>query len=222
MRFLHHPLSGAASLSLEGEAYRYVARVRRAKEGEALTLRTLNDDLLHHYRIVSIDRRHIHLSLETSETSPVIPPRPLHIGWAVVDPKSVERSLPMLNELGVGKLTFVYTRFSQHQYRVDFERLERILVSSCQQCGRSRLMVLEQAGDLETFLRANPQAVALDFGGEPLECGPDADTVLIGPEGGFDLNEREMLKGYRVAGLATPLILKSETAAVAVAARLLL
>ena len=37
----------------------------------------------------------------------------LHIGWCVIDPKTVEKYIASLNEIGVDKITFIYADYSQ-------------------------------------------------------------------------------------------------------------
>ncbi len=146
-----------------------------------------------------------------------MPDRPLHLGWCVVDPKTIEKTLPMLNELGVGKISFVYCARSQKNFRLDFDRFTRILINSSQQCGRSRLMALERFDTLDDYLRAYPDSAVLDFGGEPLPCERSFASILVGCEGGFSGDERKKFGDRPIYGLRTPLILRSETAAVTVA-----
>ncbi|WP_353663279.1 16S rRNA (uracil(1498)-N(3))-methyltransferase [Hydrogenimonas sp. SS33] len=220
MQFLYHPDAGLPDLTVEGEAYRYLFKVRRFKVGERIALRNLADDYLCFYRIEKVTRREAQLRFLEKEARVVMPERPLHLGWCIVDPKTVEKTLPMLNELGVGKITFVYCERSQKNFRPDFERLRRILVNSCQQCGRSRLMALETASSVADYFEKYPGSAVLDFGGAPLPCEGGVNAILVGCEGGFDEAERKLFENRTIYGLETPLILRSETAAVTAAARI--
>ena len=217
MQFLYHPDAGLPDITIEGEAYRYVVKVRRHREGERIALRNLADDWLHFYRIEKITRREAELAFEEKEERVVMPSRRLHLGWCVVDPKTIEKTLPTLNELGVAKISFVYCARSQKNFRLDFRRYERILINSSQQCGRSRMMELERFDTLEAYFRAYPQSAVLDFGGTPLVCDTPLDSILVGCEGGFDDEERKFFADRTMYGLDTPLILRSETAAIVVA-----
>ena len=89
------------------------------------------------------------------------------------------------------------------------------------QCGRTSLIELTEAPNLSTFLKNNPESVIFDFGGTPLENNESVDTVVIGCEGGFDEGERKLFSDNRVRLFSSPMILRSETAAVAIASRLL-
>jgi 16S rRNA (uracil1498-N3)-methyltransferase len=128
----------------------------------------------------------------------------------------------MLNELGVEKITFIYCRRSQKSFRPDFRRFERIAESSMQQCGRSERMKFELMEDLGSFLNAYPKTAVLDFCDDVLEDDMEVETVLIGCEGGFSEEERELFSSCKTVRLNTPMILRSESAAVAIAAKILL
>jgi len=145
----------------------------------------------------------------------------LHIAWCVIDPKSVEKVLPTLNEMGVDAITFIYCERSQKSFKPDFKRLEKILLNSSQQCGRSLLMKLSLVDDLATFLESHPDTVMLNFSEQTLCENANIGTSLIGCEGGFTANEVALFKTENIMGLDTALILKSESAACAVAAKLL-
>jgi len=222
MRFLYHPDAGSVRLEVEGESYRYLFKVRRFHRDDPLPLRNMRDEKLYIYRVDQLDRRRAILRLEQSELVPVHAGRSLHLAWCVTDPKTVEKSLPTLNEIGVEKITFVMCERSQRSFRPDFGRLRRILVNSSQQCGRSRLMELDLCENLSSLLEQHPEALLLDFSDRPLECGEEFSVIVIGPEGGVTDRERSLFPRERVRGLATPLILRSESAACAVAARFLL
>lgn len=222
MLYLYNKQAGAASLSLEGDDHRYIFKVRRHKTGDTLHLRNLEDGLLHRYLITQMDKRSVHLVLQESMTLEVQAPRPLHIGWCVIDPKNVEKVLPSLNEIGVTKITFIYCKRSQKSFKLDFNRLEKILLNSSQQSGRSQMMQLEMAEDLEDFLVKYPKSKMLNFSEENFISSTAFETIVIGCEGGFHADEVALFKKADIIGFDTPLVLKSESAAVAVASKVLL
>ena len=222
MQFLHHPEAGVPNLEVEGERYRYLFKVRRFHREDPLPLRNMRDDRLYTYRVERLDRRRAWLRLESSRELPLLPPRFLHLGWCVVDPKTVEKSLPSLNEIGVAKITFIHCVRSQRNFRPDLERLERILVNSSQQCGRSRMMELALCESLEHFMEAEPDCRLLDFSPRPLICGEGIETLVVGCEGGMSEEERALFDPERIVGFETPLVLRSESAACAAASRLIL
>lgn len=218
MQFLYHPLAGDAEVLLEGESYQHLFRSRRHDREETLWLRNLTDDYRYCYQISHVARKAATLSRLAQEESRMTPHRALTIGWCSVDNKTVEKTLPFLNELGVTTLALIQCARSQI-WKPDWERYRRILINSSQQCGRSSLMEMAWHDSLEQFLKAYPQAHAMDFGGQK---GFDSvsDSIVIGCEGGITDEEKELF-GERLVGMNSSLILRSETAAITAAARLL-
>jgi len=222
MLYLYHKQAGIPQLSLEGDDHRYIFKVRRHKEGDTLYLRNLEDGLLHRYLIAFMDKRSTVLALQESGTLEIKAKHSLHIGWCVIDPKSVEKVLPSLNEMGVEKITFIYCKRSQKSFKLDFKRLEKILLNSSQQSGRSQMMQLEMAEDLEYFLQKYPESKMLNFSKNNFISNTSFDTIVIGCEGGFHEDEVALFKPENILGFDTPLVLKSESAVCAAVSKLLL
>ena len=222
MLYLYHKEAGQPQFTLLGDEHRYIFKVRRHKVDDTLYLRNLEDGLLHRYLITYLDKRSVNLELRESQTLEVKAKIPLHIGWCVIDPKSIEKVLPSLNEMGVDKITFIYCKRSQKSFKVDFKRLEKILLNSSQQSGRSEMMQLETADDLESFLNANPESKMLNFSENTIDSQEDVETIVIGCEGGFHADEVALFKSENIVGFDTPMVLKSESAVCAVASKLLL
>ena len=222
MQYLYYKEASSSTLLLKGDEHRYIFKVRRHREGEVIALRNLKDDNLYHYRISTLDRKEAHLLLQSSEVLVVKAKKKLHIGWCVIDPKSIEKVLPTLNEMGVDSISFIYCQRSQKSFKLDFNRFKKILLNSSQQSGRSRMMRLNIVESLEQFLEQNPNSVALNFSERYLEKESNIETIVIGCEGGFSENEMAWFKTEQVRGLDSPLILKSESAVCAVASKLLL
>ena len=222
MLYLYHKEAGQPQLTLLGDEHRYIFKVRRHKVEDTLYLRNLEDELLYRYLITYIDKRSVILELKESQTLEVKAKVPLHIGWCVIDPKSIEKVLPSLNEMGVAKITFIYCARSQKSFKPDFKRWEKILLNSSQQSGRSVMMEMEMAESLETFMTENPQSYLLNFSENVLSSELSIDTIVIGCEGGVTEDEVALFAPNRVIGFDTPLVLKSESAVCAVASKILL
>jgi len=222
MLYLYHKDASQSQLTLVGDEHRYIFKVRRHKVDDTLHMRNLEDGLLHAYTITYIDKRSVMLELQESKVLEVKAKTSLHIGWCVIDPKSVEKVLPTLNEMGVDKITFIYCKRSQQSFKLDFKRLEKILLNSSQQSGRSEMMKLETVAELKTFLDENPDAKMLNFSDNKLTVSSNIDTIVIGCEGGFHEEEVALFASENVMGFDTPLVLKSESAVCAVASKVLL
>jgi len=222
VQYLQHNEAGISSLILNGDNHRYIFKVRRHKEGELITLRNLQDNYIYFYRINYLDKKQAHLELEKSELLIVKAKKSLHIAWCIIDPKSIEKVLPTLNEMGLDKITFIYCKRSQKSFKIDFKRLNKILLNSSQQSGRSKLMKLETTNSLEDFLKKYPKTVMLNFSEHNINNNSNIETIVVGCEGGFTNEEISLFDSENIIGLDTPLILKSESAVCAVASKVLL
>jgi 16S rRNA (uracil1498-N3)-methyltransferase len=135
-----------------------------------------------------------------------------------------------LTELGVARLIPLQTeRGVAEATPAARGRLERGAIEACKQCGRNTLLeigaprsVAEVAADMPPGVRV----VIADPGGAPLDArglaaGATGLLALVGPEGGFTVAEIDAAE--RAGGIRAslgPLILRIETAAIALAARL--
>lgn len=223
MQYLHVEQCGGDLLELDVKEFAHIFKVRRVKVGEQLFLRSLKDDVIYKYNIDKIDRKNAFLSLQGSKPLKIAPREKVTLGWCIVDAKTVEKTLPALNEIGVNKLAFVHCDYSQKNTKIDLDRLKRILISSSQQCGRSSLMDFEFFDSVENFLHAYPKSAIIDFGGAKTDGGiKKYNAFLVGCEGGFSKSEREAFAGFAKFGFASDMILKSESAAISIAAKRLL
>jgi len=220
MQYLYHTEAKASTLRLRGDEHRYIFKVRRHRKGEIIALRNLKDDNIYYYRIISLDKKEAYLVLENSEKLIIKAKKKLHIGWCIIEPKNIEKVLPTLNEIGVTSISFIYCTRSQKSFKLDFKRLEKILLNSSQQCGRSDIMKLEIVDSLENFLDTYPNAKALNFSENRLSNIENIDSIVIGCEGGFTNNEIKLFNNS-IIGLDTSLILKSESAICAMASKIL-
>lgn len=215
--------AGKEDIFLKGEQHKYLIKVRRHKEGDILTLRNEKDlSIAYMYEIISIDPRALHVRLLESKEDKVEASKNLHVGWCVIDTNSVEKVLPMLNELGVKKISFIYCDRSQKNFKPDFNRFNRILQSSSSQCGRTDMMEFELLKNVDEFTKKYPDTVVFDFCDTVLQGDEKFSSILIGSEGGFSENEKKLLQKQLVYRLDSPMVLRSETAVVAVASKMLL
>jgi 16S rRNA (uracil1498-N3)-methyltransferase len=220
MQFLFHKKSKDEILKIEAEEYKYLFKVRRHKKGDKVALRNLEDGYLYMYEIIEVKPKKAILKLIDKEKREIETDRFFHLLWCIIEPKIVEKTLPMLNEMGVSKISFIYCERSQKNFTLKIDKLKKILINSNQQCGRSTLMELEILKGIDEAVLKYDNIVLIDFCDKKLSCSDNIKRALIGPEGGLTKKERELFD--RVAGFNTPFVLRSESAAVAIAAKELL
>jgi 16S rRNA (uracil1498-N3)-methyltransferase len=131
-------------------------------------------------------------------------------------------------EMGASSLQPVLTRFTQVS-RVNGERMQANVIEAAEQCGILSLATVAEPVTLERYLTGRPATRLLVFCDEaadiadPLQALRDGEAisggvdVLIGPEGGFAEEERDiLLRQPRILRLSLgPRVLRADTAGVA-------
>ena len=223
MQFTYDEFCGTDVFEIKDDVYNYLIKARRHKIDDEIYFRNLKDDNIYLYKINLIDKKKAFLNLISSEVKILVNQKKLHLGWCVVDPKTVEKYITSLNEMGVDKITFIYADYSQKNFKINIEKLEKILINSSSQCGRSNIIKLEVCKNLEQFIKENEDAYFLDFSTLCIDEKKDEiKTLVIGCEGGFSKNEREKFNNDFVVGFNSNLILRSETAITSAGAKILL
>ena len=209
-------------LTIKGETFKYLIKVRRHGEGDEIQVRHRSAiENLCRYKISSVDNRSLDLELITSEIHEVKSEKSLHLAWCAIDIKSIEKVLPSLSEIGVERISFISCDRSQNM-KLDFKRFERILEASMQQCGRSSYIAFDTYKTIAAFISEFPDTKVLDFCENTLKKDVAFERVLIGCEGGFSDNEKKLLESQEVFRLDTPMVLRSESAIMVVASKILL
>ena len=123
-------------------------------------------------------------------------------------------------ELGIARYQPIITRRAIIE-RIKADRLRGIMIEAAEQCGRTALPDIGDPIKLSALLRDWPSERALYFadenGGEPFAPTQGPAAILIGPEGGFDDDERAAIRALpRAIPISLgPRILRAETAAIA-------
>lgn len=222
--FVDAPLVAGTAVALTRDQTHYVASVMRAEVGEmALLFNGIDGEWL--ARIAALAKAGAALVPER-RTRPQAPEPDL---WLLAAPLKKDRTdlvVEKAAELGVSRLWPVFTRRT-NAGRVNAERLRAHLVEAAEQCERLTVAELAEPASLDKVLASWPADRVLLFldeggGGPPLAqvlggLPPGPLALLVGPEGGFDAEERRMIAAKpfaRAVGLG-PRILRAETAAIA-------
>lgn len=224
MQFVYHEQSGQSTLTIENESFIHLFKSRRTKVAHELFFRNLKDDNLYTYKVTEINKKDAICELLYIKKDEKTKLKEFNLAWCIIEPKIIEKTLPTLNEIGVKKIIFIYSDFSQKNFKINFEKLKKILIYSCEQCGRADFMDIEVCDSIEEFMKKYRDFGVIDFSINKIDefAYKQLKTWMIGCEGGFSKNEKEMLKNQKVLGFDTTNILKSESAAIAIASKILL
>ncbi len=216
--FVRTSLSDGARLELAAGLANYLGNVMRLGEGaELLLFDGSSGEWL--ARIAEAGKKHMTLSVDRRTREPEAIPD-VWLAFAPVKRNQTDWLVEKATELGVARLIPVMTRRTIAE-RVKLERLEAIAIEAAEQCGRTRLPVIEAPVQLAQLLKQGDRQLyfADEGGGEPAASTfkPGAATILTGPEGGFTDEERAAIRGAPNAVPISlgPRILRAETAALA-------
>ena len=213
MQFTYHINSGEQNLKIDGDLHKYLFKIRREKASKELFFRNLVDNNIYRYKVVSINKKETLLSLIDFEETIITSSKYLHIGWCLIDTKNIEKIIASLNEIGVSKITFIKCSYSQSKYKINYDKLQRLLQNSSSQCGRSDIIKLDSCDSLDKFLQLYPQSYMFNFSSNHIKnFSDDIETIVIGCEGGFSEDEVAKFDKNKIVGCGCNTILKSETA----------
>jgi 16S rRNA (uracil1498-N3)-methyltransferase len=210
---------------VEGPAAHYLGQVLRLKPGDPVKL---FDDQTGEWlaRVTDAGRRTLVLEV-AEQLRPREPVPDLWLCAAPIKKGRIDWVAEKACELGVARLVPVLTRRTVVD-RLNGERLRAHMVEAAEQCDRTALPDLAEPVKLPALLRDWRQGRTLFFadegGGAPalaaMAARPGPAAILIGPEGGFDADERALIRALPDAvGIALgPRILRAETAAAAAVA----
>ncbi|MCI5108617.1 MAG: RsmE family RNA methyltransferase, partial [Candidatus Pacebacteria bacterium] len=130
---------------------------------------------------------------------------------SIIKKSNFELAIEKAVELGVSSITPVKANRSQYDI-LNKERLQKIIKEATEQSGRVTLPEIRDTLTTKEVISENPEIIIFDMEGESIKNAPKADSILIGPEGGWSDEERKMFdKTYSVSKNT----LRAETAVIA-------
>jgi 16S rRNA (uracil1498-N3)-methyltransferase len=223
--FVDAPLHAGAELTLDKAQSNYLVSVLRMRAGGALLVFNGRDG---EWRAVltAPERKGAVLTL-LEQTRAQLAPGRITLAFAPLKQARFDYMVQKAVEMGAAHLAPVLTHRTQVA-RLNSERMGANIIEAAEQCGVLAVPSFAPEVKLAAFLSALGPQTPLIFCDEfadvasPLEAlsgvpRGSAVAVLIGPEGGFDEGERQMLLARaNVIRLSLgPRILRGDTAAVA-------
>ncbi len=219
---LYTPEAGESPLRLDDERTLDVARVLRLQPGEPVVcFADGSDDFI--YRVVGVKRSKLGLKLEKREPCQRNPVHPVALVQAIGKSGKADDVVKSATATGATLIYFVPSRRAIGRFDEDRkERLNTIAIETCRQCGRNALPEIRIADSGSVWQEEpslpEPRLLADETGGpdlvDILSSGASSCSVAIGPEGGWDAEEREILlrAGWQPVSIGRR-ILRTELAA---------
>lgn len=234
--WLDAPLAADGEVALSREQSNYLRNVLRLADGAGIHVFNGHDGEWR-ARLSVRGKRDCALQLEC-QTRPQTPASGLIYMFAPLKRARLDYMVQKAVEMGAGQLWPVLTRRTVAE-RVNLERMRANAIEAAEQCGILSVPMIKAPQPLAVAIETWPHGTPLIFCDEgaeisnpvaALEAVKSADSaapsaekyqqpigMLIGPEGGFDADERALLraKPFVTALSLGPRIMRADTAAVA-------
>ena len=226
--FVSSGLREGAVIGLPPQTASHVAKVLRARAGDALVLFG-GDGCEFTGEIRSVQGARVEVALGAARSVDRESPLDVTLLQCVPRGDRMDFIVQKATELGVRRIVPLLcqrsvVRLGSGQAESKAVHWRAVAVSACEQCGRNRVPLIDTPLQLDAYLGAAPTGAALRLVLEPdstpgqpqdLVAG-SAVEVAVGPEGGFAPGELDAFRvaGFRAARLG-PRILRTETAAIA-------
>jgi 16S rRNA (uracil1498-N3)-methyltransferase len=224
--FVDAPLAAGAKVTVSDAQSHYLLRVMRARAGDRVLLFNGTDG---EWRaiIASVQKNRADLVCEARIAEQHDVPD-LWLVFAPIKKTPADYVAQKATELGVRVLQPVLTRRTIAR-RVNTARLKANAIEAAEQSGRVTVPDIREPKDLRDLIASWPNERRLLFCDEAGDAQPiaaalqsaprdgDAWAVLTGPEGGFDAEERALLRSCAFVLPVTlgPRIMRADTAALA-------
>jgi 16S rRNA (uracil1498-N3)-methyltransferase len=212
------PLADGIELRIAGQQAHYLISVMRFKVGDPVKL---FDGITGEWLAITevIGKRDLLVRI-SGQLRPLETVPDLWLLAAPIKKARIDLVAEKACELGVARYQPVITRRTIIE-RINLDRLRAHMIEAAEQCGRTTIPALDPpiklAARLKDWSSERTLYFADETGGEKFAPSPGPSAILIGPEGGFDDEERAAIRALpqvRPISLG-PRILRAETAAIA-------
>ena len=226
------PLRAGARVDLPEGAANHLVRVLRLQPGDGCVLFN-GDGRDFPATLVAANKRGVEAELGAPRDVDVESPLRIALVQGIARGEKMDWILQKATELGVASVHPVQS--DRSEVKLEGERAAKrlahwrsVVVSACEQSGRSRVPAVSASQPLQAALDAGlpaGQRFLLDPEGDAAVHAidaPEGDCILaIGPEGGWSPGDRDVLRGAGFRGLRLgPRVLRTETAGIAAIAAL--
>ncbi|MGI2068285.1 16S rRNA (uracil(1498)-N(3))-methyltransferase [Shewanella sp. MF08487] len=217
------PLAINQSLNLDEDGAAHIGKVLRKGNGEHISLFNGdgNDYLA---EIIDAGKKSVTVNIISVEANLTESPLNLHLGQVISRGDRMEFTIQKSVELGVNTITPLFSdrcgvKLNGERLEKKIQQWQKIVVSACEQSGRSHVPEVRPAMDLHAWCSEPTSALKLNLhpraahGINGLDLTHTRVRLLIGPEGGLSAEEIAMTETHHFTDvLLGPRVLRTETA----------
>lgn len=223
--FTDQPIQANSDLVLDKRSSHHLSTVLRAKVGTNVQL--FNGDGNNYCGQVSATGRKTCVSVTDIEANESESTLSITLVQAIARGDKMDGIIQKATELGVNTIQPIYTSHSINTLETNREERKRahwqsIVISACEQCGRSVLPQIQPISSLQAYLHScepsasNEHRWILSPAGDSQKLASSTmarAVIMVGPESGFDQNEVQLsvASGFTELQLG-PRVLRTETA----------
>lgn len=220
------PIAGVGEHTLGATAAHYLGKVLRMAVGRPLVVFD-GQGGQYHGVITELTKKTVSLNLSEFDVASGESPLALELAIGLSRGERFDWVLQKATELGVSRISPLLTE--RVEVKLPAERLakkmahwQQIIISACEQCGRTVLPELQSPSSLSQWLVSSraQQGFVLHHRTEralaDITPPPASVSVLVGPEGGLSAAEIEQAEAKGLSALRLgPRVLRTETAPIA-------
>lgn len=211
-------------LQLDEEAAAHIGRVLRMSTDEEICL--FNGDGKDYLaQIQQANKKSVTVTVLSAQANTTESPLQIHLGQVISRGDRMDFTLQKSVELGVNIITPLFSercgvKLTGERLEKKIQQWQKIVISACEQCGRSEIPLVRAAMELTDWCAENDDALKLNLhprashGINGLTLLNHKIRLLIGPEGGLSAQEIAMTEQQNFTEvLLGPRVLRTETAA---------
>lgn len=223
--FSHTPLPSSGNVCLDVQASHYLLKVLRASVGLEFVMFDGSglDSLV---TLVEATKKAAIVHIDSQQTGLAESPLFTHLAIGISKGDRMDTVMQKATELGVNRITPLFTEHGDVKLKADrldkkIQHWQGVIHSACEQCGRSRIPLLDKPLRLQDYLQnaeCDLKFVLYPNSNQTLAelSTPTSVALLIGPEGGLSEAEIKLAQANNFNALQVgPRVLRTETAPLA-------
>lgn len=189
------------SILIEGQEAIHISKVLRHSKGDEILL---TDGLGNEFncKIINVEKKSVYLDILSTQSHPKSNPQIILCMGIIKKRDRLEFAVEKTVELGVSKIVLFEGEHSQ-KGNVREDRLESTAISAMKQSLRFHLPQVVVEKNISDAISKHTRNSILVLADETVEESNQVEEslsdeyfLIVGPEGGFSLNEREVVKSF--------------------------